>query len=83
MTTISEIKIIIIVIKSKFLALFIGQNQLYDKIIEELTFNSRFEDSIFIVLQNKWDELHWLFVATGTILGIIYALMKILGACIS
>lgn len=78
MLTISKIKMKFVVIKSKLFTLSTRKKESHYKTIEELAFNSVFEENIFIVLRNKWNEIYWLFVATGTILGIIYFLTKTL-----
>lgn len=78
MLTISEIKMKLVMIKSKLFSLSKRQKENDCKIIQELAFKSRFEADVCTVLRNKWTETHWLFVATGTILGIIYFLKKIL-----
>ena len=78
MVTVSEIKMKFVMIKSKLLSISKRQKENDYKTILALAFKSRFEADVYTVLRNKWAETHWLFVATGTVLGIIYFLKKIL-----
>ena len=78
MLTISKLKIEFVKIKAA-LTLSMRKKESYYQTIEELAFQSVFEEeNILIVLRNKWSEIQWLFAATGVILGIIYAFKNIL-----
>lgn len=77
MATISVIKMKFVVIKAKIFALP-NRRESYYKTIEELAFNSVFEEDIYIVLKNKWANHSWVFGITAAILGIIYYIKEIL-----
>jgi len=77
MLTISKLKIVFVKIKS-VLTFSASKKETYCKSIEQLAFQSMFEENIFLNLKNKWSESQWLFTATGVIFGSIYASIKIL-----
>lgn len=78
MPTLSEIKAKLIMIKSKIFSFSTRQKEADSKSIEYLYFISTSEEDIFTKLRNKWTNHSWLFLATSTILGIIYAAKNIL-----
>ena len=78
MLTISEIKMKLVMSKSKLFYFSKRQKENDCKTILELTFKSRFEADIYTVLREKWANNSWILEPTGVFFGFSYTTIEIL-----
>lgn len=76
MLKISKIKMKLVMIKSILFSFSKKQKVKDSRVIEELAFNSVFENNIFDVLRKKWTDNSWIIEAAAVVLGLVYTIIK-------